>query len=53
MDNSGDTSLQKEFLLISKSFALSIRTAAIFFYYVIQITPSDAESREEQDVSKH
>ena len=30
-----------------------IRTAAIFFYYVIKIIPSDAESCEEQDGSKH
>ena len=27
--------------------------AAIFFYYVIQTTPSDAESREEQGGCKH
>ena len=54
MDNSSDTVLtKKELLLVLKSFAVLIRTATIFFYYVIQITPSDAESREEQDGSKH
>ena len=26
--------------------------AAIFFYYIIKTTPSDAKSREEQDGSK-
>ena len=49
MDNSSDTVLTK---IVLKSFAVSIRTAAIFFYYVIKATLSDAESREEQDGSK-
>ena len=46
-------SLQNELLLVSKSFAVSICTVAIFFYYIIKNAPSDAESREEQDGSKH
>ena len=50
MDNSSYT---KELFLISKSFAVLIGTAAIFFYYVIKTTPSNAESREDQDGSKH
>ena len=49
MDNSSDTVLKKQLLLVLKSFAVLIRMAAIFFYYVIQITPSDAESCEEQN----
>ena len=36
-----------------KSFAVSVCPAAIFIYHVIKNTPSDAESREEQDDSKH
>ena len=40
-------------LLVLKSFAVSIRVAAILIYYVIKNVPSDAESREEQDGSKH
>ena len=36
-----------------KSLAVSVRPAAIFIYYVIKNTPSDAESHEEQDDSKH
>ena len=31
----------------------SVRPAAIFIYYVIKITPSNAKSREEHDGSKH
>ena len=46
-------SLQKELPLVLKSFAILIRTAAIFIYYIIKNTPSDVESREEQDGSKH
>ena len=46
-------SLQKELLFVLKSFAVSIRPAAIFIYYVIKNTPSDAESCEEQDDGKH
>ena len=46
-------SLQKKLLFILKSFAVSVRPAAIFIYYVIKNIPSDAESREEQDDSKH
>ena len=49
MDNSSDTVLTK---IVLKLFAVSIHTAAIFFYYIIKATPSDAESREEQDGSK-
>jgi len=45
-------SLQKELLLISKSFAVLISPAAIFSYCVIKSVPSDAESREEQDDGK-
>ena len=44
---------QKDLLLVSKSFGVSIHTAAIFFYYVIKTIPSDVESREEQVDSKH
>ena len=50
MDNSSD---KKELLFVLKSFAISVRPAAIFIYYVIKNTPSDAESREEQDDSKY
>ena len=46
-------SLQKELLFVLKSFAVSVRPAAIFINYVIKNTPSDAESREEQDDGKH
>ena len=46
-------SLQKELLFVLKSFTVSIRSAAIFIYYAIKNTPSDAESREEQDDGKH
>ena len=55
MDNSSNTysPYKKELLLVSKSFAVSIRTTAIFFYYIMKITSSDAESCEEQDGSKH
>ena len=53
MDNSSDTVLTKELLFVLKSFAISVRLAAIFIYYVIKITPSDAESREEHDGGKH
>ena len=54
MDNSSDTVLtKKELLFVLKSFAVLVRLAAIFIYYVIKNTPSDAESREEQDGSKH
>ena len=54
MDNSSDTVLaKKELLFILKSFAVSARPATIFNYYVIQNTPSDAESREEQDDGRH
>ena len=52
MDNSSHTVLTKELLFVLKSFAVSVRPAAIFNYYVIQNTPSDAESREEQDDGK-
>ena len=52
MDNSSNTVLIKELLLVSKSFAVSISPAAIFSYYVIKAIPSDAESCEEQDGSK-
>ena len=45
--------LKKELLFVLKSFAVSIHQAAIFNFYVIKNTPSDAESREEQDDSKH
>ena len=48
----GYSPYNKELLLVLKSFAFLIRPAAIFHYYVIQITPSDAESHEEQDGSK-
>ena len=53
MDNSSDTILTKKLLFVLKSFAISVRLAAIFIYYVISNAPSDAESREEQDDSKH
>ena len=54
MYNSSDTLLtKKELLFVLKSFAVSVRPAAIFIYYVIQNIPSDAESPEEQDDSKH
>ena len=43
----------KELLYVLKSLAVSVRAATIFNYYVIQNTPSDAESCEEQDDSKH
>ena len=45
--------LQNNLLFILKSFAVSVHPATIFIYYVIKNTPSDAESREEQDGSKH
>ena len=44
---------KKELLFVLKSFAVLVRPAAIFIYYVIQNTLSDAESREEQDDNKH
>ena len=53
MDNSSDTVLTKKFLYVLKSFAVSVRPAAIFIYYIIKNTPSNAESREEQDYGKH
>ena len=54
MDNSSNTVLtKKELLLVSKSFEVLICTAAIFFYCVIKTIPSDVESREKQDGSKH
>ena len=53
MDNSSDTVLTKRVALRLKSFAVSVCPAAIFIYYVIKNTPSDAESREEQDDGKH
>ena len=53
MDNSSDTVLTKKLLLGLKSFAVLVCPAAIFNYYVMKNTPSDAESREEQDGSKH
>ena len=53
MDNSSDKVLTKEFLFVLKSFAVSVRPAAIFIYYIIKNIPLDAESREEQDDSKH
>ena len=40
--------MQKELLFVLKSFAVSVRPAAIFIYYVIKNTPSDEKSREEQ-----
>ena len=52
MDISCDTVLTKKLLLVTKSFAVSICPAAIFLSYVINSTPSDAESHEEQDGSK-
>ena len=45
-------SLQKELLLVSLSFAVSIVLSAIFSYYVIKTIPSDAKSCEDQDGSK-
>ena len=45
MDNSSDTVLKKELLLVSKSFAVSRVLTAIFSYYVIKTIPSNAESR--------
>ena len=55
MDNSSDiySPYKKELLFILKSFVVSVRPDAIFIYYVIYNTPSDAESREEQDDGKH
>ena len=53
MDNSSDTVLTKKLLFVSKSYAVLICTAAIFFRYIIKTTSSDAESHEEQDGSKH
>ena len=54
MDNSSDTVLtKKQLLFVLKSFAVLVRPAAIFIYYVIKNTPSNAESREEQDGSMH
>ena len=46
-------SLQKNLLFVLKSFAVSVRLATIFIYYVIKNTPSDAESRDKQDGIKH
>ena len=43
---------KKQFLLVSKSFAVSIFLAAIFSYYVIKALPSNAESCEEQGDGK-
>ena len=46
-------SLQKELLFVLKLFAISVYPAAIFYLLRNKNTPSDAESREEQDDSKH
>ena len=46
-------SLQKELLSVLKSFAISVRLAAIFIHYVIKNTPSDAESCEEKNGGKY
>ena len=46
-------SLQKRVALRLEIIAVLVRPAAIFVYYVIKNTPSDAESREEQDDGKH
>ena len=42
----------KQFLLVSKSFAVSIFPANIFSYNVIKALPSNAESCEEQGDGK-
>ena len=54
MNNSSDTVLtKKQLLFVLKSFAVLVHPSAIFIYYVIKNTPSDAESHEEQDDGKH
>ena len=53
MDNSSDTVLKKRVAPRLKIICCSICTAAMLFYYVIKTTLADAESREEQNGSKH
>ena len=53
MDNSSDTVLTKKLFFVLKSFAVLVYPAAIFIYYAIKNTPSDAESREEHNDSKY
>ena len=43
---------KRQFLLISKSFAVSIFQAAIFSFYMVKALPSNAESCEEQGDGK-
>ena len=53
MDNSSDTVLTKKNCSSSRNHLPFRSVQQPSFYYVIKITPSDAESREEQDGSKH
>ena len=53
MDNSSDTVLTKRVALRLEIICCFGPSAAIFIYYIIKNTPSDAESREEQGDGKH
>ena len=53
MDNSSDTVLTKRVAPRLKIICYFDPYGSHLFYYIIKTTPSDAESREEQDDSKH
>ena len=53
MDNSSDTVLTKRVALCLEIICRFGWSGRHLFYYVIKNTPSDAESHEEQDGSKH
>ena len=53
MDNSSNTVLTKKVAPRLKIICRFNPYGSHLFYYVIKITPSDAESHEKQDGSKH
>ena len=53
MDNSSDTVLTKRVAPCLEIICCFNQYGSHLFYYIIKNAPSDAESREEQDGSKH
>ena len=53
MDNYSDTVITTKSCSSSRIHLLFRSVLQPYFYYVIKTTPPDAESREEQDGSKH